>query len=159
MKKLSFCGRFLLRLISLYLLIFIGTSLPTKVIFSTEVFAQNRSQEKRSESRRIAVLDFKNQAGLTSFEISALTGLVRASASQLSGYIVMTTENIRTLLPPDKAPEECIGSCEVETGQMLGAAFIVTGEVGRVEGLLQLSMRIFNTQQGKLLDQQVLQSE
>ena len=113
----------------------------------------------QSESRRIAVLDFKNEAQLSSFEISSLTGIVRSSASQLSGYIVMTTENIRTLLPPDKAPEDCIGSCEVETGQMLGAAFIVTGEVGRVEGLLQLSMRIFNTTQGKLLDQQVLQSE
>ena len=108
-----------------------------------------KSSAQFQDTRRIAVLDFKNQANLTSFEISAFTGLVRASASQLSGYIVMTTENIRTLLPPDKALEDCIGECEVETGRMLQAAFIVTGEVGRVEGFLQLSMRIFNTQQGK----------
>ena len=106
--------------------------------------------------RRVAVLDFKNEARLSSFELNSLTAIVRASAARLSGYTVMTKENIRVLLPPDTAPEDCVGTCEVETGKLLGAAFIITGEVGRVENQLQLSMRLFNTTQGSLLGSEVV---
>lgn len=107
-------------------------------------------------SRRVAVLEFKNSAGLSSFEITSLTSIVRGSASRLSGYTVMTKENITTLLPPDKKIEDCVGSCEVETGKLIGASFIITGEVGRVESQLQLSIRLFNTEQGSLLGQEVV---
>ena len=57
----------------------------------------------QDSARRVAVLDFKNSAGLTSFEITSLTSIVRGSASRLAGYSVMTKENIAVMLPPDYA--------------------------------------------------------
>ena len=115
-----------------------------------------RSSIAQDSDRRVAVLDFKNSAGLTTFEVTSLTSIVRGSASRLAGYSVMTKENIAVMLPPDKSIEDCVGSCEVETGKLLGAAFVITGEIGRVEGQLQLSMRLFDTAKGSLLGQEVV---
>ena len=104
----------------------------------------------------IAVLEIKNSAQLSPFEISILTNEVRGVASKLSGFMVMTKENIDVMLPEGVNVEDCVGKCEVETGRKLGAAFIVTGEVGRIEGQLQLSIRLFNTAEGDLLGQEVV---
>ena len=112
-----------------------------------------------SGRRHIAVLDFKNSAQLNTFEVTSLTSIVRGSASRLGGFKVMTKENVTELLPPGTRLEDCVGTCEVETGRLLGAAFIVTGEVGRVEGKIQLSLRLFNTAKGNLLAQEVLISD
>lgn len=63
----------------------------------------------------------------------------------------MTKETIRILLPTDKAPEDCEGTCEVEVGGLLGGAFIVTGENRRLKGLLQFFLWILEIYQGTLL--------
>ena len=127
-----------------------------KQIFVSVIFVLASSYGyPQDPTRRVAVIEFKNSAQLTSFELSALESMVRGSASRLGGYRVMTKENMRILLPPDKAPEDCLGTCEVEMGRLLGAAFIVTGEIGRVEGQLQLSLRLFETSQGSLLSQEI----
>ena len=123
------------------------------------IIAGNLELHAQTDTRRIAVLDFKDEASLSNFELNSLTATVRAVAAKLNQYTVITRESIYTMLPPGQSLEDCVGSCEVQTGRMLGATLIVTGEVGRVEGILQLSIRLFNTEQGKLLDQQVLESD
>ena len=105
--------------------------------------------------KRIAVLQFKNSAKLSSFEIAFLTDTVRGVASKFSGFKVMTKENI-TIMLPEYDEADYMAESEVKTGRQLGAHFIVTGEVGRINGQLLLSIRLFNTDEGDLLSQEMM---
>ena len=99
--------------------------------------------------KKVAVLELVNKAGVTDDEAYSLTDQVRIVASQtLPGghFIVMTSENIQELLPPDMDLKKCTDAkCEVEMGRMLGADYIVTGEIIRFGGRLQINLRTHNS--------------
>ncbi len=84
---------------------------------------------------RVAILDLRNPAELTDQEADYIADLVRGEARKAlppDRYILMTKENIYELLPPDKQSlADCVGECEVQTGRMVGAHYLVTGEVIR----------------------------
>jgi hypothetical protein len=50
-----------------------------------------------------------------------------------------------------KTLEECQGECEVDTGRLLGADLIVTGDMLRVGSHLKLDLRIHDTRSGQLV--------
>ena len=87
---------------------------------------------------RLAVLEVKastdGEQRLKPFEVKTLTSDLRRLALEYGGFDVMTDKNIIDLLPDDTKIEDCIGECEVQTGRMLGAKYIITGEVGRAGG-------------------------
>ena len=116
---------------------------------------------KPHKDLKVAVLEFRNLAKLSNFEIESVTDMVRGSA--LSAYpqrlFVLTRENIRDMLPPDVRISDCEGSCEVETGRNIGADFIVTGSVGRFGSRLQVKMKLHNTKNGRLLSTQVISAK
>ena len=95
--------------------------------------------------KKVAVLELRNKAGITDDEAYSLTDQVRIVASQMlpgGHFIVMTTENIQELMPPDMDLKKCDSAkCEVEIGKMLGADYIVTGEIIRYGGRLQVNLR------------------
>ena len=99
--------------------------------------------------KKVAVLELVNKAGVTDDEAYALTDQVRVVASQTlpgSSFIVMTSENIQELLPPDMDLKKCTDAkCEVEMGRMLGADYIITGEIIRFGGKLQVNLRSHNS--------------
>ena len=103
---------------------------------------------------RVAVLTLQDQAGLERFSLELLLEALRGVALR-EGLNVMTRENMLALLPPGVRLEDCIGSCEIETGRQLGAAYIITGAVGRPEpgGALFVLARLHETQSGRLLAQ------
>lgn len=109
--------------------------------------------------RRLAVLELVDEgAGLTAFELSALTDDVRAAALvlQRQGYVVMTRESMLALLGPGGADtlQRCTGaSCEVEAGRTLGADLVVAGTVGRFAGELEARLKLFDTATASLLAQ------
>jgi TolB-like protein len=106
------------------------------------------------KKKRIAVLDFRNPAGLKNQEIDYLTDLIRGVARDAlprHQYILMTKENIQDMLPPGKNLAECEGECEVETGRAIGADYLVTGEVLSFGGQLRLSMKLYDVTTGDLL--------
>jgi len=74
--------------------------------------------------QRIAVLDFEDSAGLSEFELNALTDDVRGAALVLAsaGYLVMNRESMMALLPPGTDLRKVCSesSCETEAGAMLG---------------------------------------
>ncbi len=107
------------------------------------------------EQRRLAVLDFRDQASLPLFERSALADSVRGAALN-TPLMVMTKDNMIALLPPDTDLESCVDDCEVEVGRTLGAHYIITGIIGRIEGRLQLLLRLYETRTGSLRGQATL---
>ena len=95
--------------------------------------------------KKVAVLELVNKAGITDDEAYALTDQVRVVASRMlpgAQFIVMTSENIQELLPPDMDLKKCDSAqCEVEMGRMLGADYIITGEIIRFGSNLRLNLR------------------
>ncbi len=102
---------------------------------------------------RIAVLEFRNPAGLAEQEVDYITDLARGAALRLPSnrFFVMTRENILQQLPPGTDLGACIGECEVETGRNVGADFVLTGEVIRFGASLRASMKLHDTKTGRLL--------
>jgi hypothetical protein len=106
------------------------------------------------DRHRVAVLDFHNRAELDVNEIDYITDIVRISARQAlpsSRYIVMTKDNILELLPPGTSLIDCVGECSVETGRMIGADFVVAGEVTTFGGELRIAYTLYSTASGDLI--------
>ena len=102
---------------------------------------------------RLAVLELRDYAKLSRFELKSMTSLLRGSAARDGRYHVITQENVTELLPNNIRLEECVGRCEVETGRRVGAALVMTGEVGRIDGEVTLILKLFSSQRADLIAQ------
>jgi TolB-like protein len=95
---------------------------------------------------KLAVLELRNDAGLSVAEMAYLTDRVRGDASQnlpSSAFLVMTRESIQELLPPGVRLVDCLSSqCEVEVGRKIGADYIVTGEILKFGDELRMNLKV-----------------
>jgi hypothetical protein len=80
---------------------------------------------------KIAVLRIDHHTHLKNTDIDFLNNRMEATIQKYTRgfYQVMTQQNIYLLLPPDQTLEDCKGSCEVETGRLLGAQLIITANI------------------------------
>jgi PEGA domain len=105
--------------------------------------------------KKVAVLELLNKAGVTEDEAYALTDQVRIVASEsLPGahFTIMTSENIEELLPPDMDLAKCTDAkCEVEMGRMIGAEYLITGEIIRFAGDLRINLKVHNSRTGSFV--------
>ena len=127
----------------------------TSILTCTIAYAQLNKQSKSRDLPRLAVLDFRDEAQLASFERAALADSVRG-ASLEAPFMVMTKENMTALLPVNTRLEECVDDCEVEVGRTLGAHYIITGIIGKIDQKIQLLLRLYETQNGSLVGQATL---
>ena len=67
------------------------------------------------------------------------------------GYTIMTRENIKAMLPPDKSVEDCEGSCLVETGKNISADFVAQARLGKFGKSLSVTVELYETSSGKLM--------
>ena len=112
--------------------------------------------------RRIAVLEFSNEAKLSGFEVSALADEVREAALVLSQheYTVMTRENMLAMLPPGADLSSCNdAACEVDAARKVGADFVVAGSIGRFSGRLLVRLKLFDTAEAALLSQRSVEAK
>jgi len=104
----------------------------------------------------MAVLEFRSKLkGVEREQVDAayLTDVVRSAAlKQIGGLRVMTRENMLVLLQGSgKKAEDCEGGCEVETGRLLGADLVITGDVLKFGSAYKLNLRLHETRDGRLL--------
>ncbi len=96
-------------------------------------------------TRIISVLDLRNNAGLSAAESAYLTDLVRDALARklpLDYFTIMTRESILELLPEGTRLSDCLdASCEVEIGRILGADYVVSGEVLEFAGEQRLILK------------------
>jgi hypothetical protein len=111
----------------------------------------------RVTPKRIAVLTLKNKLGSYQNEINYLTAMIRGEvARRLSEeYLVMTEENIISLLPTDKPLEDCVSDCQITLGREIGASYIITGELVKFGQSLRLFIRMHNTYSGRLISNEI----
>ena len=111
--------------------------------------------ENSKEIGRIAVLtlDNRTQGAIKQDEMLFLVDEIRRIASYLpqTHFLVMTKESMEVLLDPNTSIEECVGSCEVETGRLIGADWIITGSLFKFGSGMRVSLKLFSTQAGQLL--------
>jgi TolB-like protein len=107
----------------------------------------------RAETRRVAVLELQNPAGVQAQEVRYLADVVRTAGLRLdrARWLVLTRENLLQLLPPGRDLAGCVGECEVETGRNVGADHVVAGEIVRFDGSLRVSLRLYDTASGALV--------
>ena len=112
-----------------------------------------RSEAPVDDRRMLAVLELSGDGALTAAELSYLTDVVRAeSLRMLPGYHVITRENLLEILRASRtALDECEGDCEVETGRLLGADVVASGEQIRFGRRLKVSLKLHDTTEGRLL--------
>ncbi len=105
-------------------------------------------------SERLAVLELYNPAKLEQQAVDYLTDRVRAATLATLGerVKVLTRENLVALLPPQTDLADCAGAdCEIETGRRVGAGYVISGELVRLDATLKLSLKLHATGDGSLL--------
>jgi hypothetical protein len=104
---------------------------------------------------KLAVLDFKNDAELSPFEIRTITAEVRSVALLLPAerYDVVDNERIRQLIGPKKYEECAHAECLMEVGRLAQSEYFVVGEVGRFgeQQWLQVNMTLYSLDNNELL--------
>ncbi len=111
------------------------------------------SMAARLGNKRMAVLEFQGK-DLDEEVLMAFSDTVRGGALQGiegQGVVVMTRENMQVLLR-DMGKQECgEGDCEVETARNIGADYVISGKVVRIEQLYIVTLKLHETQGGSLL--------
>jgi hypothetical protein len=104
-------------------------------------------------NQRLAVLEFQGK-NLEQDILMTFSDTVRGGALQgLEGYgvAVMTRENMLVLLK-DMGKQECEeGDCEVETARNIGADYVVSAKVVRMEQIYVVTLKLHETKRGSLL--------
>jgi TolB-like protein len=127
---------------------------PLVVLFLPFVLAPGsvRAQGQPQRKPLLAVLEFDNHLGDSQENRdnrAYLTDLVRNRSNDLLPWLdLITRENIVALLAGQgKTLEDCQkeGECEVQTGERLGADYVISGALLRVGGELRLSMKLHDT--------------
>ena len=105
------------------------------------------------DRQRVAVLEL--QGPLASDIQALLTDTVRKTAVDLlpaDSYLVLSRENLAAILGDMGIDANCVeGECEVETGRNLGAAFVASGAVVELDGVLLATLKLFATADGAIL--------
>jgi len=103
--------------------------------------------------KHMAVLEFQGK-DLDPDILMTFSDTVRGGTLQAlepHGVVVMTRENMLVLLR-DMGKKECgEGDCEVETARNIGADYVISGKVVRVEQSYFVTLKLHETQGGSLL--------
>jgi len=95
-------------------------------------------------AERLAVLNIE---GTEVSQALYYTDLLRGYASRHTQFMVLTRENIETLIEPSIL-ERCVGQCEVTVGRLLGSHQVVSGVMF---GKSKLILKLHNTKSGALI--------
>ena len=119
---------------------------PLPPVFPSPVAVQTRG-------KRMAVLEFAGK-NMDEDILMTFSDTVRGGALQglePHGVVVMTRENMMVLLR-DMGKKECgEGDCEVETARNIGADYVISGKVVRIEQIYAVTLKLHETQGGSLL--------
>jgi hypothetical protein len=105
-----------------------------------------------SDQPRMAVLEFDVQKGIKIDRIYFSDKVRSVLGDQLRSVFLMDRESTETILNQSgKSLADCTGSCEVETGRLLGADYVVSGRIGRLAKTWYLTLRLHATKDGRFI--------
>ena len=104
-------------------------------------------------ARRVAVLEFQSRA-IDDEARMTLSDAVRSGvldASRGRDLLVMTRENMAAMLKEMGKTDCSEGDCEVETARNIGADYVLSGEIARIEGTYVVVLKLHACDDGRLL--------
>lgn len=105
-----------------------------------------------ASAERVAVLEFSGDGSVEESGLVFLADEVRNAAVRYldhDQWAVMSRENMLELLEINTEDlSECVGECEVETGRLIGAHLLITGNVVRPGSKYRLTLKAFDTNTG-----------
>jgi Protein of unknown function (DUF1566)/PEGA domain len=108
------------------------------ILALTLIPANSGSEEKL----RVAVMDLANKTEISNDEALSLSKQIRMVASATlpkNKFLIMTKDNIKSLLPPDKKLSDCsTAKCVIELGRMISADYIITGSIIHFAGEMRI---------------------
>jgi len=95
-------------------------------------------------------------------EYRHLTDELRTRAREAlprSGYTILTRDNILSLMPSDNEEARCLAeSCAIDIGRAIGAEYVTQGFVGEFDGMLTLTVELYESISGNLMGSFVTES-
>jgi TolB-like protein len=133
---------------------------PTALAELVGTPAVSQPASVQAAGKRLAVLELK-AARMEGDVLDAFADAVRGGAVDGvagRGVDVMTRENMMVLLR-EMGRKDCTeGDCEVETARNIGADFVVSGSVARVEQAYVVTLKLHETKGGSLLGTEMVQA-
>jgi TolB-like protein len=101
---------------------------------------------------RIAVLEFDVQKGITIDRIYFSDKVRSVLGEHVRSVFLMDRQSTEMILNQSgKSLEDCTSNCEVETGRLLGADYVVSGRITRLAKTWYLTIRLHATKDGRFL--------
>ncbi|MEC7984558.1 MAG: TRAP transporter substrate-binding protein DctP, partial [Myxococcota bacterium] len=116
---------------------------------------------------RLAVLEFRGM-GVSDGLLQLLTDEIRTGVLHVSKgqkikgekLIIMTRENMMQVLKDQGlSAEDCTGACEVEIAKNIGADYVISGNVTKIDTLFALVVKLHSTADSNLLASESLKTE
>ena len=116
---------------------------------------------------RLAVLEFRG-VGVSNGLLQVLTDKVRSGVLDVSRgqkikgekLIIMTRENMLQILKDQGlSAEDCTGECEVEIAKNIGADYVISGNLTKLDELYVLTIKLHETAQSNLLGNKTVETE
>ncbi|MEC7984311.1 MAG: tetratricopeptide repeat protein [Myxococcota bacterium] len=116
---------------------------------------------------RLAVLEFRGvevkESLLRVLSDKVRSGVLHVSqGQQIRGekLIIMTRENMQQVLQDQGlSAEDCKGECEVQLAKNIGADYVISGELIRLDELYVLTVKMHETQDSNLLGSETVETE
>jgi TolB-like protein len=109
--------------------------------------------DSQTTGKRLAVLELRGES-VKGDVLDALADAVRGGAVEGlagRGVEVITRENMRVLLREMGKTDCTEGDCEVETARNIGADYVVSGSVVRIDDAFVVTLKLHETKRGSLL--------
>jgi hypothetical protein len=96
----------------------------------------------------ISFIGFDNRAKVEETDLEYLRQVVVSEGSHLppARYSMLTRDNLFVKVPADQSVEDSLGSCAVDTGRKVGAAWIIVGETMWFGLSLRLRLSLYHTE-------------
>jgi TolB-like protein len=122
--------------------------------------AHESGQHALTAQGRLAVLELRSKLkgrDAEAIDTAYFADLARGAALRtVPSLQVITRENLLVLLQAQgKTADACEGECEVETGRLVGADYVVSGDALRVGAQFKIDFKLHETKTARLLGQGV----
>lgn len=111
--------------------------------------------EELNLKENVAVLDLLNRGGFNKNEIGMITDRVNTVISDLKIFNLIERNQIDLILKEQGFQQTgCTDqSCMVEAGQLLSVSKIISGNIGKLEHLYTITLKILDVETGKVISQ------
>lgn len=113
----------------------------------------SRLYAQKTKKTTIAVLNINSRGGVSPSEAQTLADRLRSELVNTNVFTVLERGQMDAILKEQGFNlSGCTSSeCAVEVGRMLGVQQMVTGDVGKLGGVITIDIRVFDIQSGKIL--------